>query len=159
MRRLVDALYRVGLRAAWLGARVWFLIGRPQIRAVTVLVHWQGQVLLLTQSYRAGPSFPGGMLKRGEDPLAGALREIAEEIGLRPAADALRFLQILPQQKWGAKIDLHCFELRLVEEPLLELDRREVVAAAFLPLAEVAAALPEFVTLLEKLAPIDAGPP
>jgi 8-oxo-dGTP pyrophosphatase MutT (NUDIX family) len=143
---------------AWAGARVWFLIRRPHIRATAVLVHWEGRVLLLSQSYRSSPSFPGGMLKRSEDPIDGALREIGEEIGLRPEPEALRLLRVLPQQKWGATIDLHCFGLHLVEEPAIEIDRREVVAAHFLPLSEVALALPEFVPLLERLAEIDDEP-
>jgi 8-oxo-dGTP diphosphatase len=41
-----------------------------------------GAVLLVRQSYRKSWAFPGGLLKRNEDPVHAAVRELEEEIGL-----------------------------------------------------------------------------
>lgn len=51
--------------------------------AVVVLRDSAGQVLLLRSRHHSGWGLPGGLLKRGEDPLAAALREVREEIGVR----------------------------------------------------------------------------
>ncbi|HEX2024599.1 MAG TPA: NUDIX domain-containing protein [Acidimicrobiales bacterium] len=41
-----------------------------------------GAVLLVRQSYRKSWALPGGLLKRNEDPIDAAEREIGEEVGL-----------------------------------------------------------------------------
>ena len=41
-----------------------------------------GAVLLVRQSYRTSWALPGGLLKRNEDPIDAATREIQEEVGL-----------------------------------------------------------------------------
>lgn len=152
MNAAIDALFRAGLRVAWLGLRVVFFVLRPNIRASVVLVRAKGRLLLVTNSYRDVPGFPGGMLKWREDPLQGARRELAEEVGLRVGDEALRFLEVFPQHKWGARIQLHVFALELDQEPLLEIDRREVVAAEFCTFDQAIAALPEFGELLQRFA-------
>jgi 8-oxo-dGTP diphosphatase len=39
-------------------------------------------VLLVRQSYRKSWAFPGGLLKRNEDPIDAAARELQEELGI-----------------------------------------------------------------------------
>jgi len=71
--------------------------GRLPRRARRALIHWgapsfsvgsmcvierDGQVLLIRNSYRDGWGAPGGLLRRGEEPGAGAEREAKEEVGL-----------------------------------------------------------------------------
>ncbi len=148
----MDGLHRAGLRIAWLGLRVLFVVARPTVRASVVLVRVEGRVLLLDNSYRAEPSFPGGLLRWREDPREGARRELEEEVGLRVAAGELRFLEVLPQEKWRAVIRLHVYDLELEREPEVRIDRREVVHAAFRTPEEIAAALPEFTELMARVA-------
>jgi putative (di)nucleoside polyphosphate hydrolase len=53
-----------------------------------VVFNQRGQVLAGERMDRAGPlQFPQGGLDAGEEPLTGALRELYEETGLRPADD------------------------------------------------------------------------
>jgi len=134
-----------------MGARVWFRLGHPRIEAAAVIVVWEGRLLLLRNSYRAEPSLPGGLLKRGETPAAGASRELAEEVGLVVAPTEFRFRETFPHEKWGARIRLHLFEWRAPRSPAVAIDRREVVEACFLPRAEVARELPHFAELLARL--------
>ncbi|WDZ84424.1 NUDIX hydrolase [Micromonospora cathayae] len=49
-----------------------------------------GRLLLLRQPPGHSWSLPAGLLKRGEDPVVGAARELAEESGLRLSPDRLR---------------------------------------------------------------------
>lgn len=49
-----------------------------------------GRLLLLRQPSHVGWSLPAGLLERGEAPVDGAARELAEETGLRLATDELR---------------------------------------------------------------------
>jgi 8-oxo-dGTP pyrophosphatase MutT (NUDIX family) len=51
--------------------------------AVVLLRNHEGQLLLLRQPPGPGWSLPGGLLDRFEEPAAGALRELAEETGVR----------------------------------------------------------------------------
>lgn len=50
----------------------------------------QGRLLLLRQPPGIGWTIPGGLLNRGEQPLDCAVRELAEETGIKLSPDALR---------------------------------------------------------------------
>ena len=52
------------------------------VGAMCLVERADGAVLLVRQSYRRAWSFPGGLLKRNEDPIAAAARELKEEVGL-----------------------------------------------------------------------------
>jgi len=144
LTRAVDAVWRVALRVAWRGARIWFRVRRPTMRAACVLVVWEERVLLLDNSYRSDPSLPGGFLKPGEDPLCGALRELDEEVGLRVEPERMRPLGICEHLQDGATLCVHMFELRFASEPRIRIDHREIVSAGFHAPAQVAARLPHF---------------
>ena len=63
------------------------------VGAVTVLRDSEtggGQVLLLRQPSHRGWGLPAGLLKRREEPIDGAVRELYEETGVRLTADDLR---------------------------------------------------------------------
>lgn len=59
-------------------------LGAPSfsVGAMCLVERDNGDVLLLRQSYRDGWAAPGGLLRRGEEPDAGARREAKEEIGV-----------------------------------------------------------------------------
>lgn len=78
--------------------------------------------------------FPGGMRHGDEDPVACALRECHEEIGV-PAA-AVHLLGMLPPRESSSGILAHCLVARLDPVPLVP-DPREVVRVLFAPLAEL----------------------
>ncbi len=52
------------------------------VGAICVIERPDGHILLVRQAYRRRWGIPGGLLKRGEDPAAGARREVFEEVGI-----------------------------------------------------------------------------
>ena len=52
------------------------------VGAICVIERADGAVLLVRQAYRERWGVPGGLLNRGEDAHAGALREVREEVGI-----------------------------------------------------------------------------
>ncbi len=52
------------------------------VGAMCVVERADGSLLLVRQSYRKAWAFPGGLLKRNEQPIDGAVRELQEEIGI-----------------------------------------------------------------------------
>lgn len=77
-------LFRVWRVLPW-QVRV-FLIRRMTpsywVGAMCLVERTDGSVLLVRQSYRKSWAFPGGLLKRNEDPIDAATRELREEVGL-----------------------------------------------------------------------------
>ena len=68
------------------GVRV-FLVRRAtpsfHVGAICVVERADGHMLLVRQSYRRGGwGFPGGLLRRGEEPADCARRELSEELGI-----------------------------------------------------------------------------
>ncbi len=52
------------------------------VGAICLVERSDGRVLLIRHSYRERWGLPGGLLAKGEDPAVGAVREVAEEVGL-----------------------------------------------------------------------------
>jgi hypothetical protein len=64
------------------------------VAAAVLLFDEQDRVLLVDPVYKPSWEFPGGVVERGEAPTDAALRETAEELGLRLEAPALRLLAV-----------------------------------------------------------------
>ena len=131
MRALCDALWRIGLRGAYLVLRgVWWL-RNPEMHGAYVAV-WQGDRLLLVRnSYRRGETVPCGAIARGESPGQAAVRELAEEVGIACSEAALRFAGELEVAFEGKRDHAHFFELQVPADVVVRIDRREVVWAQF----------------------------
>jgi 8-oxo-dGTP diphosphatase len=143
---LVDAGFRLIYRLSFRLLRLWWFLRRPAHRGAVVAVWHEGRVLMLRSSYRRTLDFPGGGLRRGEAPRAGACRELAEEVGLVVAPEDLRLARE-ERALWDWRHDrVSMFELRLAAAPRLALDRREIVAAEFMaPDAALAGEIAPFV--------------
>ena len=152
MRNLVDRIWRWGLRAAWIGARVWFYVASPAIRASGILVIWEDRVLLLEHSYKKESGLPGGMLKRAEDPAMGAVRELREEIGVQVQPSELEHRGTFFQKLSRATVELHLFEWRPETEPQILIDRREIIAATYETRESLLRKLPGMKETLQRLA-------
>ena len=88
IRAFSDALWRVGLRRIYPLARFWWRLTRPTIHGAYVILRVRGpalsedEILLVRNSYKKAFSVPCGGIRRGEQPIEGALRELHEEVGI-----------------------------------------------------------------------------
>ncbi|HUR50829.1 MAG TPA: NUDIX hydrolase [Mycobacteriales bacterium] len=66
-------------------------LGTPSytVGAVLVLRRPDGRFLMVDQRHSGGWALPGGLLRRGERPADGVVREVAEEVGIHLDADDL----------------------------------------------------------------------
>jgi 8-oxo-dGTP diphosphatase len=129
--RPIDRVWRIVFRLAYKLAKAWWFVRRPRHRGALVALWHDGEILLLSLSYRTVLNLPGGGIERGEDPLRTALREAEEEIGLVLAPAQLRLAQAVAF-RWENRLDhVTIFEAILAERPLLSIDQREIVAARF----------------------------
>jgi 8-oxo-dGTP diphosphatase len=129
--RPIDRLWQTVYRLAYRLAKAWWFLRRPRHRGALVAVWHGGEILMLSLAYRQVLNLPGGGIKRGEDALATALREAEEEIGLVLAPDQLRLATAVAFRWENRRDHVTIFEAILAERPLLAIDHREVVAAAF----------------------------
>ncbi|KDN82210.1 NUDIX hydrolase [Kitasatospora cheerisanensis KCTC 2395] len=102
-----------------------------------------GRVLLVKPTYKEGWEIPGGYLREGETPSAGAAREVAEELGITPPVGRLLAADWAPHPTEGDKL-LFVFDggvLPDAERAAITPDRVEIGACAFHPAARLDALL------------------
>jgi 8-oxo-dGTP pyrophosphatase MutT (NUDIX family) len=110
-------------------ARLWWRVRRPSSRGVAVAVWWQGSLLVVRPSYRAGFDLPGGGLEAGEEPRQGAVRELAEELALDIRPAALQELGLFAFTLEHRRIRETLFAWHPGSPPVWRIDRREIVWA------------------------------
>lgn len=130
MLHLIPApLHRRLYRVAYLVRSAWWRTLKPTIHGCRVVaLDEAGRVLLIRQTY--GPRSwvtPGGSIERGEDPVATAHRELAEETACT-LSDARKVAQVL-ERPMGAYNEVHVVVGRA--GGTLRPDRREVDEAAW----------------------------
>lgn len=130
MLHLIPAPLHRGLyKLAYLARSAWWRTLRPTIHGCRIVaLDEAGRVLLIRQSY--GPRHwvtPGGSVERGEDPVATAHRELAEETGCT-LRDARKVTQVL-ERPMGAYNQVHV--VVGWAGGTLKPDRREVDEAAW----------------------------
>ena len=86
LERRAQTLFFAGYKRMPRAVRL-FLIRRAtpsfHVGAICVVERADGHLLLVRQSYRRdGWGFPGGLLRRGEEPADAARRELGEELGI-----------------------------------------------------------------------------
>jgi ADP-ribose pyrophosphatase YjhB (NUDIX family) len=135
MTRLPDKLYRVFFRIAYILMRVFWFVFRPQTRGVVIAIRHKDTVLIIKNSYYHQFALPGGYVKRHETPRTAAVRELQEEVGLKIAPKRLRLIHQGKAQVQHKREILAFFEANFSSRPLIRIDNREVVWAAFIPLA------------------------
>jgi 8-oxo-dGTP pyrophosphatase MutT (NUDIX family) len=124
-------LARRGYRLAYLSLRLWWLIANPTVIGVKCVLVDGDRVLLVRHSYgKPHWDLPGGTVKRDEQPVDTARREIAEELGLEIAN--WRSLGAIYDDSDHRRETLHCFQVEL-HAPRLVLAPAEIVAARWFP--------------------------
>jgi 8-oxo-dGTP diphosphatase len=104
---------------------------RPDHHGAIVAIWCNERILMVRQSYRRGPSLPGGGINRGEDPRDAACRELVEELGLVVEPGDLTLVREMVVD-WDFRRDhVRIFEIGLNAEPEIRIDHREIVAARF----------------------------
>jgi 8-oxo-dGTP pyrophosphatase MutT (NUDIX family) len=117
-------LIRFGYRLAYLGLRVYWFLFRPEVSGVKCVITDADRVLLVRHTY--GPNgwdLPGGSVKRGEEPVTAASREMNEELGV--SIDDWRSLGVLSLNVDHRKDRLHCFHAEL-HSPQIVMDHGEL---------------------------------
>lgn len=122
-------LHRLALRIADKGRKLYWRTFRPRIEGVCLIAtNDAGHILFARHSYGSGNwLLPTGGMKRGEDALQTARREMFEELGC-----GLRGARVLTTQHntlHGARHTQHLVAARLEGEP--KPDGREVLQACF----------------------------
>ena len=131
--RWLDGCWRLGLNVAYAGILAVRFFRRPKGPGVFVSV-WHGdRLLLIRNSYRSGESVPAGGIRRGETTSEAARRELREEVGLEVEPEALKFACTFELDYHFKRDVAHFFELEYTDEPRVEVDRREVTHANFVP--------------------------
>lgn len=129
MLRLIPApAHRGALRLAHRLRLIWWRVRKPRLEGCRVLAFdGEDRLLLVRHAYGSGRwMLPGGGLGRGEEPVAAALREFAEEVGCGLAE--ARLLEVLEEPLSGATNRVHVVTGRIDGTP--RPDGREIVALA-----------------------------
>lgn len=116
-------------RAGWPIALLYFRIRKPHNYAVRTVVEHEGKLLLVRESYgKRRWSFPGGLMKRREQPEVAARRELMEETGVEAGA-----LTLLGTQRAVSKYgrwDSWIYEGK-ARSPELTIDKGEILEAGW----------------------------
>ena len=117
-RAIPPPLHRAAYRLAHTLRKAWWRVRRPRLNACRVLAFDRaGRVLLVRHSYGSRRWMPpGGSIGRGEDPGAGAARELREETGCR--LDNVRVLMRLEEVLHGARNGVHLVAGETADAPV-----------------------------------------
>ena len=78
LRAIMDRFWRLAYRVGFRAARLWWRLRRPDHDGAMVSVWLDGRILAVQQSYHSNLSWPGGGIRRGEEPREAARRELRE---------------------------------------------------------------------------------
>jgi 8-oxo-dGTP pyrophosphatase MutT (NUDIX family) len=148
---LLSRFYRV----AYQGARLYWFFLRPKKRGVKCVLTRGEEVLLVRHTYgdRRAWELPGGSIKRGEEPLAAARREILEELGLS-ISDWTALGDFFAEHE-HREDTLYCFHA-IVEDGVPVPDRIEIAEVSWFPSAAPPAPIGRFVRRILSMAAAEA---
>jgi len=128
---IVDFGFRMAYKGAYQLMRLYWRLARPKTRGALVAIWQNGEVLLVRNSYVSYYCIPGGYIKGTETPVMAAVRELAEEVGIRATPEDLKLVR-QETHTWEGKTDeVFIFDLTTIERPVFQVDNREVVDAEF----------------------------
>ena len=139
---MIKYIYRYG----WYIARAYWYFRRPSTRGSCAIVQKDKTLLLVRHTYghRDYWYFPGGGIKRGEDPKAAGERELKEEVGL---SLRLKYLgKIHGTEDWRSITDDYFLGNALDAE--VDKDNKEIAEYRWWPMDNI----PDSLSPLSKLA-------
>ena len=94
----------------------------------TVAVCADDRVVVVKAHYKRYWSFPGGVIDHGETPLAAAIREVAEEVGITLQADQLEFRLIVDRMSDLAQTYQFVYETHVAGDvfDMIQIDKQEI---------------------------------
>ncbi|MDJ0782227.1 MAG: NUDIX hydrolase [Desulfosarcinaceae bacterium] len=137
--RLRKLLWQQLYRLAYLGIRCFWFLFRPKGSGTLVAIWWENRLLLVKNGYRRAYSLPGGNRRAGEPARRAAVREVAEEVGIRLFPNQLHYCGTLVSHLDYVRDHCAYYEVRLRTPPRIRIDGREVVAARFVAPAQLSA--------------------
>ena len=117
----------------------------PRVAAGALIFDDAGRVLIVQPSYKESWDIPGGYVEPGESPLDACVREVHEELGIKPPIGRLLVVDWAPHPNEGDKI-LYVFDggmLSPEDRARIRLDRAELSAFEFREPRNVANVMPE----------------
>ncbi|RPK62937.1 hypothetical protein EES43_12520 [Streptomyces sp. ADI96-02] len=84
-------------------------MAHPRMAAGALFVDDADRVLLVEPSYKDYRDIPGGYVEHGESPMQACVREVHEELGIRPAIGRLLVVDWAPNPGEGDKV-LYLFD-------------------------------------------------
>ncbi len=134
MMRVWQALGVMAFWVTWPGLYVYLKFSH---RSRVLIIH-DDSLLLVKSWLGAGKwSLPGGGLHRGETAGVGAVREVAEETGIRLRPDQLKLLRQGKHSQHGLGYSYVSFVVVLATRPSVRKQRREITAIAWIPVASI----------------------
>jgi 8-oxo-dGTP diphosphatase len=128
---VIDSLFRVAYRCAYQMMRTYWRLLHPTTHGALVALWYQGEILLVQNSYVRYRSLPGGYVGRNETGRDAAVRELREETGFEIRPFELK-LALDQWHEWEGKHEhIEIFELDLKEAITIQVDNREVIEASF----------------------------
>ncbi len=131
MSEILNAPVRLVYRCAHFALRAYWLVRKPETHGALVALWHHDKILLIRTSYRRTHSLPGGYVKRGEDPMRAAARELHEELEIRVPHGSLRHAWHGSKSFEHRTDTLDIFEVDLEEPFVLRVNQRELVWAGW----------------------------
>ena len=137
-------------RGAYAGMRAYWFLARPDVVGVKCVLTDGDQVLLVRHTYgHRAWDLPGGAVRRGEDPVSAASREMHEELGV--AVGAWRALGEVRANIDHRRDNMHCFQADIAGQRI-SMDPCELAAARWFPRRQLPSELGRFVSHILALA-------
>ena len=133
INKIVQVFYKLAYRAL---LALWFFT-RPTVCGVYIAIWYKEKLLIIKNSYKQSFTIPCGRIKRGEELIEAAVRELHEEVSIKIEKSQLSFVGEYSADHHYATDIGNFFEVEMVELPKFQADHREVVWARFMPLNQV----------------------
>lgn len=126
-----NSSYQLAFNIAYRLHLIWTFLFRPECHGVWVAAWFNGELLLIKNSYRKTLTLPGGGIDRGESKTAAALRELDEEVGIRANPADLRYWGEYQSSVEYKRDHINVYEIELSQLPDFQIDNREVAWGQF----------------------------